>query len=210
MTTITTEPLPVTIRALRVGPKKLTTTMYRQLESEPIIDSATGALRGQPWGRVNLHDTQCRKRYAPGQPHLHVVWATPDGDLRRTEGRRPQPTAPAHDRSTDLLTLLLADGWRPPDGWSYARGYSCAVDLGDGLSAIRCRLDAALPSSIAAGPPQDVGDAALAARAAAIDTAADELLAEVRADVTAQQAAYRRALESWHSLAALPVLIVGA
>jgi hypothetical protein len=203
MTPTTTEEASVTIQTLRIGPKKLTAAFYRQLDAQAIIDPNTGELRGRPWGRVNLHTAACKKRFTRGA-HVHVVWQNDAGELRRAEGCIPAPIVPTHARSRDLLTLLLADGWRP-NTWRPGSRASCLVELGDGLPALRCDLDPALPRAVMTEPDHPE----LAAKAAGLGTTAEALAAEVRAGVAEQLAAQDLARSSWTQLAALPLLIAG-
>jgi hypothetical protein len=66
----------VAIRSLTVSSKQVTMGLFRQLELEPLVDAATGALNGVPWGRVNYFWGDCRN------DHLHVVWQKGE-ELRR-------------------------------------------------------------------------------------------------------------------------------
>ena len=43
----------VTIKALQVGKKQMTISVFRQLPEAPLVDEDTLALLGQPWGYVN-------------------------------------------------------------------------------------------------------------------------------------------------------------
>ena len=62
--------LQVTVRALRIGTKQVTQSVFRQLPRRRVWDTTTGTLRGQPWGTVNYFWGDC----ASGSTHLHVVW----------------------------------------------------------------------------------------------------------------------------------------
>lgn len=67
----------VTVRVLTIGTKQVTQTMYKQLPEEQVINDETGALDGEVWGWVNLHDKDCPEDY-----HLHAIWES-DGQLKR-------------------------------------------------------------------------------------------------------------------------------
>lgn len=45
----------ITIRMLTLAGRRVTVSVFRQIEEEPIIDSRTLTLRGVPWGHVNYH-----------------------------------------------------------------------------------------------------------------------------------------------------------
>jgi hypothetical protein len=113
MTTITTEEASVTIQTLRVGERKFTSALYRQLDAAALMNPDTGALRGRPLWRVNLHDTRCTKRFG-GRPHLHILWVTDAGELRRADGScpstadtTPEWAARIHENWAMLVALPL-------------------------------------------------------------------------------------------------------
>ena len=58
----------IEIKALRIGPKQMTQSVFRQLPVADVIDPKTGLVQGTPWGKVNYFWGEC-------QPdHLHIVW----------------------------------------------------------------------------------------------------------------------------------------
>jgi len=62
----------VQLRSVEITPDRLTRSVLRQLEVEPIIEVSTMQLRGRQWGRV-----PCFGRHGRGTrtiEHLHVVW----------------------------------------------------------------------------------------------------------------------------------------
>jgi hypothetical protein len=70
--------MSVEIRALKVGRKQMTVTLFKQLREHPLIDG-DGYLQGTPWGIVNHHPDRCE---SPG--HQHIVWVSAQGgDLLR-------------------------------------------------------------------------------------------------------------------------------
>lgn len=68
----------VTVQVLTIGKKQVTQTLYRQLVEENVIDDATGKLKGDVWGWVNMHVGECDEK----KNHLHVIWER-EGQLRR-------------------------------------------------------------------------------------------------------------------------------
>lgn len=118
--TITT--VAVEVKALTIGGKQVTLSVFRQLQEEALI-SSEGTLNGVPWGYVNYHPDRCGD---DRRTHWHVVWQhgeelrrarvdctprfDPYGDLRR---------APAPFRSQEAHQLLTSsvlewlDGRRP-------------------------------------------------------------------------------------------------
>lgn len=67
----------VEIRALVIGKKQMTLSVFRQLPSRHIIEPGVG-LRGEPWGLVNYFWDGCGE----SEKHLHVVHVM-DGSLFR-------------------------------------------------------------------------------------------------------------------------------
>lgn len=69
----------IAIRALTIGNRQMTQSVFRQLKAEPLIDEETAELRGEPWGTVNYFWNGCGLE----EKHLHVVWQKGD-ELRRS------------------------------------------------------------------------------------------------------------------------------
>lgn len=91
----------VEIKALTVGGKQVTQSLFRQLEEKSIVDDETLQLVGVPWGRVNYHFDGC----VDGGEHLHIVWQH-QNELRRSCVMK---------RGGDFLASNLtaqADAWR--------------------------------------------------------------------------------------------------
>ena len=63
--------MQVTVRALRIGTKQVTQSVFRQLPKRSVWDDETGQFQGTPWGLVNYFWNDCS--YSSGT-HLHVVW----------------------------------------------------------------------------------------------------------------------------------------
>jgi hypothetical protein len=66
----------VEIKALAIRGKQVTLSVFRQLQEGCLVNHETGALNGQPWGKVNYFWGDCKPN------HLHVVWQKGD-ELRR-------------------------------------------------------------------------------------------------------------------------------
>lgn len=75
----------IEIKALTIGRKQVTLSVFRQLQEEDVINRKTGRLQGKVWGRVNYFwgacDPGAEFRHNPKQ-HLHVVWQKGE-ELRR-------------------------------------------------------------------------------------------------------------------------------
>jgi hypothetical protein len=69
----------ITIKALHIGRKQMTQSVFRQLLNEPIWNPHNRVLRGTPWGFIQYFWTGC----GMDGPHLHVVWQK-ESELRRT------------------------------------------------------------------------------------------------------------------------------
>ncbi|WP_406306277.1 hypothetical protein OHA61_34190 [Streptomyces sp. NBC_00885] len=65
--TITT--VAIEIKAITIGSKQVTLSVFRQLEKARLI-AHDGTLNGVPWGYVNYHPDKCADDY----PHRHIVW----------------------------------------------------------------------------------------------------------------------------------------
>jgi hypothetical protein len=76
----TVKTLSIEAKVIKIGPKQVTLSVFRQLFREPLIDAKTLQLRGTPWGLVNYRWGECADR---GQDHLHVVWQ--EGDFLRRD-----------------------------------------------------------------------------------------------------------------------------
>lgn len=85
--TPTIQTLSVTVHALRIGPKQVTQSVFRQLPERRVWDPLTGKLQGTPWGRVNYYWGDCSNN------HLHVVWDD-DEQLFRDCVYHPEHTKP--------------------------------------------------------------------------------------------------------------------
>lgn len=65
--TITTATIQV--RAITIGARQVTLSVFRQLLEEPLI-ADDGTLNGVPWGTVNYHPDKCGDHAR----HWHIVW----------------------------------------------------------------------------------------------------------------------------------------
>jgi hypothetical protein len=74
--TITT--VAVEVKALTIGSKQVTLSVFRQLQEEPLI-AKDGTLNGVPWGFVNYHPDKCGDSR---RQHWHLVWQHGE-ELRR-------------------------------------------------------------------------------------------------------------------------------
>ncbi|MFF1548727.1 hypothetical protein [Streptomyces sp. NPDC058291] len=92
--TITTA--AVEVKALTIGGKQVTLSVFRQLQEETLI-SNEGTLNGVPWGYVNYHPDKC----ADDQPHWHIVWQHGD-QLRRAKVSQKPDFAPGVTRGRSL------------------------------------------------------------------------------------------------------------
>jgi hypothetical protein len=54
----TVKTLAVSVQTLRLGPKRVTLAVFRQLLQENVVDAA-GMFRGLVWGTVNYHPDGC-------------------------------------------------------------------------------------------------------------------------------------------------------
>jgi hypothetical protein len=92
----TVKTMTVAIKAMTIGKRQVTLSVFRQLLMEQVIDPATGQFRGVPWGKVNYRWGYCDQK---GQDHLHVVWQKGD-ELRRA---CVDPHAEAASEAASLL-----------------------------------------------------------------------------------------------------------
>src|SRR5262245_11266360 len=74
----------IEVKAIKVGAKQVTLSMFRQLHKEQIIQASYDGrtLKGVPWGRVNCCPGDCGISWG----HDHIVWQC-GGEPRR--GRAP-------------------------------------------------------------------------------------------------------------------------
>lgn len=66
----------VEIKALTINAKQMTLSVFRQIQEEPIIDTATMQLRGTPWGLINYF-------WKEAEGEIHVLWQK-GTELRRS------------------------------------------------------------------------------------------------------------------------------
>ena len=74
----------VTLKALKIGKKQMTQSVFRQLMDESPMDLDKMALRGTIWGQVNYYWKDCHVNdYGSSRhDHVHIVWQL-GGELRR-------------------------------------------------------------------------------------------------------------------------------
>ncbi|MEH0553425.1 hypothetical protein [Streptomyces sp. B21-101] len=137
----------IEVKALTIGSKQVTQSVFRQLQEEPLI-AHDGTLNGVPWGRVNYHPDCSHYR----RQHMHVVWQVGD-ELRRArvdctprfdpDGK--QAGAPAEfvtEKGDRLLTSSVRewlDGRRPdcPLVKEYGKyGYLVSYKSGRGFPVV--------------------------------------------------------------------------
>ena len=112
----------VQIRALTIGSKQVTLSVFRQLLDEPLNDN-DGSARGEIWGRVNYFWGDCK----PGT-HLHVVWQHGE-ELRRACVHTPHISRfPRHNELNEALFtyFVVAGKLDTTQGFGYydARNYT--------------------------------------------------------------------------------------
>ena len=92
----------VTIKAIIVGQKQMTLSMFRQLPVHPIftLDETAGywvgRLQGEPWGIVNYFWGKCSPR-----DHFHVVWVF--GGILSRACVSPLELESVEDRTDEVL-----------------------------------------------------------------------------------------------------------
>lgn len=62
----------VEIKALTIGNKQMTLSVFRQLPREHVVAVDEWSFKGVLWGRVNYHWNACGS--STDKPHEHVVW----------------------------------------------------------------------------------------------------------------------------------------
>jgi hypothetical protein len=119
--------LPVMIKTLVIDGKRMTTSFFKQIALEGIIDEATGDVRGTPLGWLNIHQKDC-----PDEAHLHVLW-TRGSALRLATVLTQVAAVPMyHQRQgenlerrqglLDLLAYCLAPHYRSAEA-GYEQGF---------------------------------------------------------------------------------------
>lgn len=220
----------VEIRTLTVSGKQVTQAVFRQLAESPVIDEATGELRGLPWGTVNYHPDPMCKHLSP-DGHLHVVWQ--DGrQLRRSFTTPLSPRqVPQGDVNGLAQALYCLNGHEEPPGWQQEHDWSVPAYrfTYGGLDCVGSRLEKpraprpAYPPGYAPAPasgytypppppssyappsyPPDPPDPHQCLTGAD----RDRYLERLREAVTAAAAHDKNAEASWQALAELPQLFI--
>lgn len=80
--------ISVSIRAIQIGKKQMTLSVFRQLQHEAIWDPETSVSKGVVWGRVNYfwdgdHDWGLSHTSRPQYEPIHIVWQK-GAELRRS------------------------------------------------------------------------------------------------------------------------------
>ena len=103
----------VEIRTLTIAGKQLTLAVFRQLQTEHLIDERSLQMNGPVWGRVNYHPT--RSCIQNGE-HIHLVWQS-GAELRRDCVYKATPEKMIGDyrdainaASLALLGIMAASG----------------------------------------------------------------------------------------------------
>lgn len=128
----------VEVRAIRIGTKQMTQSVFKQLREERLIDRETLELRGTPWGWVNYHH-DCGDLYSG---HLHVVWQS-GSELRSCvlEEGGGYASVPAQQAIRNAegwvyrwLAIRALEGWKP-ERHGYRDCFRYAPDLQVELSS---------------------------------------------------------------------------
>lgn len=109
----------VSIKMLTLEAKKVTLSVFRQIEEEHIIDLKTLMLRGIPWGHVNYHWGEMNRS------ELHVLWQ------KGTELRRSLVSF-AHDRLYDAHEAFVNHNLKRYK--EKVKSLSLVVNLAEGFS----------------------------------------------------------------------------
>ncbi|MEU5397505.1 hypothetical protein [Streptomyces tibetensis] len=113
---VTVTTATIEVKALTLGKRQITQSVFRQLVEEPLIDD-NGSFRGQPWGYINhcpdkkvAHDNLTGKMIdcATGPVHRHVVWQKGD-ELRRSRIIAYRP--PYYGVWSDTTDLIVQAGY---------------------------------------------------------------------------------------------------
>lgn len=101
----------VQVNTLTLAGKQMTLAVYRQIPIEWPINR-DGTMRGDAWGTVNYHDSECSKHEIEYKTHLHVVWLK-DGELRRQKVGTGEPGQPRHFRpfNSEAADRFLSASW---------------------------------------------------------------------------------------------------
>jgi hypothetical protein len=100
------DPLDIEIKTLRVGGRRMTQSMFNQIQRENIDDSLTGNhLKGIPLGRVEYHKPACRKDY-PAH-HVHIIWQK-GSELRKCVVSRYDNVYTFYDQMRQLDQIFIA------------------------------------------------------------------------------------------------------
>ena len=111
----------VEVKALTIGSKQVTLSVFRQLQEEPLI-AHDGTLNGVPWGHVNYHPDKC----GDDPEHLHIVWQK-DDRLRRASVQAPYAGHHLHPAADLYVQARIWNGTArsplvPVDGDNLAMG----------------------------------------------------------------------------------------
>lgn len=73
--------MSVNVQVMKIGNRQVTLSIFKQIKSDnKTLFDLKGGLKIEPWGYVNYH-VGCELHQT--HEHLHVVWSTPEGELRR-------------------------------------------------------------------------------------------------------------------------------
>lgn len=106
--------LPVSLCTLIIDGKRLSSALFKQITTEPLIDEETGEVRGEAIGWLNIH----QPKECPEFPHWHVLWirrpfslyhALISGPDHNSRYRQKKAVYSRHiQQLTNLLALTLA------------------------------------------------------------------------------------------------------
>jgi hypothetical protein len=91
-------PAGVGVFVFQLGDTPMSLAGWEQVLADDLLDRQTGALLGQPIGVVNVHSPRCTL----GDGHLHVLFTTPDGLLRKSLVHQARPRPPDNDAGDAL------------------------------------------------------------------------------------------------------------
>lgn len=102
--------LPVSLCTLTIDGKRLSSTLFKQITTEPLIDEETGEVQGEAIGWLNLH----QPKECPEFPHWHFLWIRRPFSLYHAivsgpdHSSRYRQKKAGHSRQIQQLTNLLA------------------------------------------------------------------------------------------------------
>jgi len=121
--------MQIEVKALRIGAKQVTQSVFRQLPTGHIWYK-NGAANGHPWGFVNYFWKGCCS-YIHHEPHTHLVWSSEDKLYRQGivyRAKRPSVEKPGpncQDCGNDKKIWLSYHGNEPDEDYNIETAYTC-------------------------------------------------------------------------------------